>query len=86
MRDDVAIYFPCRAPWAADAEFTVVRTGTAAVGLSALFCRPRRRHVKFSSASNADYVEAVHSPRAVGASWSELIAGMATPNGGGVPA
>jgi|tagenome__1003787_1003787.scaffolds.fasta_scaffold20945936_2 glycosyltransferase involved in cell wall biosynthesis len=53
----------CRALWAADAAVTVVRTGTAAVGLTALFCRLRGRRLVFSSASNADFTQETASSR-----------------------
>lgn len=53
----------CRALWAADAAVTVVRTGTAAVGLTALFCRLRGRRLIFSSASTADFTFETASSR-----------------------
>jgi len=53
----------CRALWTADAGVTIVRTGSAAVGLTALFCRLRGRRFIFSSASTADFTFETASAR-----------------------
>jgi glycosyltransferase involved in cell wall biosynthesis len=52
VREAVAIW---RSLGEADPEVVVVRTGTPAVGIAALFCRVRRRRLVFSSANDADF-------------------------------
>jgi glycosyltransferase involved in cell wall biosynthesis len=52
-----------RALWTADAAVTVVRSSSAALGVTGLFCRLRGRRLIFSSASNADFTFETASSR-----------------------
>ena len=53
----------CRALWTADAAVTVVRSSSAALGLTGMFCRLRGRRLIFSSASNGDFTFETASSR-----------------------